>query len=102
MGNVDQTFCPKLLSAKRSFDLFCSHFCDINHSSHVLAKWCQRRRLKKSANQKQDLPVAAMFVNSSERNEQSLLMTFHRCFLRSFISFGQGVKFVEMHVEKAM
>jgi hypothetical protein len=26
-----------------------------------LAKRCQRRRLKKSANQKQDLPVAAMF-----------------------------------------
>jgi hypothetical protein len=27
---------------------------------------------KKSANQKQELPVAAMFVNESERNEQSL------------------------------
>ena len=26
--------------------------------------------LKKSANQKQELPVAAMFVNGSERNEQ--------------------------------
>jgi hypothetical protein len=28
--------------------------------------------LKKSANQKQELPVAAMFVNESGRNEQSL------------------------------
>jgi hypothetical protein len=28
--------------------------------------------LKKWANQKQKLPVAAMFVNGSERNEQSL------------------------------
>jgi len=28
--------------------------------------------LKKSANQKQQLPVAAMFVNESGRNEQSL------------------------------
>ena len=28
--------------------------------------------LKKSANQKQELPVAAMFVNGSGRNEQSL------------------------------
>jgi hypothetical protein len=27
---------------------------------------------KKSANQKQELPVAAMFVNGSEQNEQSL------------------------------
>jgi hypothetical protein len=27
---------------------------------------------KKSANQKQELPVAAMFVNGSGRNEQSL------------------------------
>ena len=26
----------------------------------------------KSANQKQELPVVAMFVNGSERNEQSL------------------------------
>jgi hypothetical protein len=28
--------------------------------------------LKKSANQKQELPVAAMFVNGTGRNEQSL------------------------------
>ena len=27
MGNVDQTFCPKLFSAKRGFDLTFSHFC---------------------------------------------------------------------------
>jgi hypothetical protein len=38
-----------------------------------LAKQFQRRRLKtKSANQKQELPVAAMFVNSSGQNEHSL------------------------------
>jgi hypothetical protein len=47
--------------------------------------------LKKSANQKQELPVAAMFVNGSGRNEQSLWRTFHRCFLPSFSSFGWGV-----------
>jgi hypothetical protein len=37
--------------------------------------WPSRFRgedLKKSANQKQELPVAAMFVNGSRRNEQSL------------------------------
>jgi hypothetical protein len=37
-----------------------------------LAKQFQRRRFFKSANQKQELPVAAMFVNGSGRNEQSL------------------------------
>ena len=45
----------------------------------------------KSANQKQELPVAVMFVNGSGRNEQSLQRTLHRCLLPSFGSFGQGV-----------
>jgi hypothetical protein len=45
----------------------------------------------KSANQKQELPMAAMFVNGSWQNEQSLERTFHRCFLPSFTSFGWGV-----------
>ena len=36
------------------------------------AKRFQRRRLKKTANQKQELPVVAMFVNGLGRNEQSL------------------------------
>ena len=31
-----------------------------------------------SANQKQELPMVAMFVNGSGQNEQSLEMTFHR------------------------
>ena len=46
---------------------------------------------KKSANQKQESPVLTMFVNRSGRNEQSIQRTFHRCFLPSFISFGQAV-----------
>jgi hypothetical protein len=40
--------------------------------------------LKKSANQKQKLPVAAMFGNGSGQNVQSLERTAHRCFLPSF------------------
>ena len=56
-----------------------------------LAKRFQRRRFLKSANQKQELPVAAMFVDGSGQNEQSLERTFHRCFLPSFTSFGWGV-----------
>jgi hypothetical protein len=34
--------------------------------------------LKKLANQKQELPVAAMFVNGSGRNEQSLYRTLNQ------------------------
>jgi hypothetical protein len=34
--------------------------------------------LKKSANQKEELPMAAMFVDGSGQNEQSLERTFHR------------------------
>jgi hypothetical protein len=47
--------------------------------------------LKKLANQKQELPVAAMFVNGTGQNVQSLERTVHRCFLPSFGSFGQTV-----------
>ena len=35
--------------------------------------------------------MAAMFVNRSGQNEQSLQRTFHRCFLRSFGSIGLAV-----------
>jgi hypothetical protein len=37
-----------------------------------LAKRLQKRRIFKLANQKQASPVAAMFINGSGRNEQSL------------------------------
>ena len=47
--------------------------------------------LFKSANQKQELPVVAMFVNGSGQNVQSLERTVHRCFLPSFGSFGKTV-----------
>ena len=47
--------------------------------------------LQKSTNQKQELSVAAMFVNGSGWNEQSQQRTFHKCFLLSFRSFGQVV-----------
>jgi hypothetical protein len=42
-------------------------------------------------NQKQELPVVAMFVNGSGQNVQSWERTFYRCFLPSFSSFGWGV-----------
>jgi hypothetical protein len=56
-----------------------------------LVKRFQRSRFKKLANQKQELPVAAMFVNGSEQNVQSLERTFHRCFSSSYGSFGYAV-----------
>ena len=45
----------------------------------------------KSTNQKQELPVAAMFVTGLGRNEQSLWKIFIRCFLLSFGSFSKAV-----------
>ena len=66
-----------------------------------LAKWFQRRRfLKKSVNQKQELPVAAMFVNGSGRNEQSLYRAFNRCFLPNFRSIGFAFQRRRLKCEK--
>jgi hypothetical protein len=48
-------------------------------------------RLRQSTNQKQELPVVAMFVNGSGQTVQSLERTFYRCFLPSFSSFGWWV-----------
>ena len=60
--------------------------------SVYLEKWFQRRRFfQKSTNQKQELPMVAMFVNESGRNEQSIQRTFHRCFVLNFSSFGHAV-----------
>jgi hypothetical protein len=44
----------------------------------------EEKMFKKSINQKQELPVAAMFVNGSELNEHSLSRTLQGCFLPSF------------------
>ena len=68
-------------------------FIDASYQDSVhLAERFQRRRFKKkSSNQKQELPVAAIFVNGSRQNEQSLQMTFNRCCMPSFDSFGRAV-----------
>jgi hypothetical protein len=42
---------------------------DVSYQGSVhLAKRFQRRRLKKSANQKQEMPMVAMFVDGSGQN----------------------------------
>ena len=48
----------------------------------------EEKIFQKSTNQKQELPVVAMFINGSGQNVQSLQRTFCRCFLLSFSSFG--------------
>jgi hypothetical protein len=51
----------------------------------------EEKLFQKSTNNKKELPMMAMFVNGSKRNEQFPYRTFHRCFLPSFGSFGQAV-----------
>ena len=46
---------------------------------------------QKSTNQKEEYPVAAMFINGSGGNEQSLWRTFHTCFLLRLGALGQAV-----------
>ena len=58
---------------------------------HLVKLFQRRRFFQKLSNQKQQLPIAAMFVNGSKLNEQSLQMTFHGCFLPNFYSFGKSV-----------
>jgi hypothetical protein len=71
------------------------------HLWKVLYKDCSfHPDLKKSAKQKQELPVAAMFVNRSGQNEQSLERTFHRRFLPHFSSFGREVSEEKIKMRK--
>ena len=58
---------------------------------HLAKRFHGEKNSQKSTNQKQELPVVAMFVNGSRRNEHSLQRTYHTCFLPSFGSFGQAV-----------
>ena len=51
----------------------------------------EEKIFQKSTNQKQEWPVAPMFVNGLGQNEQTLQRTFHRCFLPCFGSFGKAV-----------
>jgi hypothetical protein len=64
-----------------------------------LAKQFQRRIFFKIG-QSETPPMAAMFVNGSGQNEQSLERTFHRCSLPSFTSFGWGVSEVKIKMWK--
>ena len=79
-----------LMDRDEMSNVYRRHDIDASYQVSVhLAMWFQRRRFFfKSANQKQELPMVAMFVNGLGQHEQSLERTFHRCFLPSFTSFG--------------
>ena len=48
MGNVDRTFCPKLLSTKRTLFIF-SHFCDIKSQfSYQICSYMRRLAIQNS------------------------------------------------------
>ena len=67
------------------------HRCFLPHFSSFGKAVSEENIFQKSTNQKQEWPVAAMFANGSELNEQSLQRTFQGCFLPSFNSFGHAV-----------
>ena len=60
-------------------------------SVHLAKRFQRRRFFLKLTNQKQELPVVAMFINGSGQDVQSLQRPRNRCFLLSFGSFGQAV-----------
>ena len=60
-------------------------------SFHLAKRFSEEKPFQKSTNQKQKLPVAAMYINESGRNEQYLQRTFQGCSLPSFGSFDKAV-----------
>ena len=68
-----------------------AHRCFLPKFRFIWPSGFRGEEFKNSANQKQESPVAAMCVNGSGRNEQTLQTTFHRCFLLSFRSFAQAL-----------
>jgi hypothetical protein len=77
--------------ATSQFLFLIGRFLKIFSSETTLPNGFRGEEFKKSANQKQESPVVAMFVNRPGRNEQYLKRTAHRCFHPSFGSFGKAV-----------
>ena len=72
------------LSLQRTFHAcFLPSFCSFSQAVS------ERKFFQKSIKQKQELPVAAMFVTGSERNEKSLQKIFQESFLPNFDAFEE-------------
>jgi hypothetical protein len=69
------------MSKNRCFLPNCCSFCQAVSEEKIF----RNRQLEKK------LPVVAMFVSGSGRNEQSLSRTYHIYLLASFSSFGHAV-----------
>ena len=67
------------------------HRCFLPYLGLIWQSSFREEDFQKSTILKQELPFAALFVNGSGRNEQSLQKTCRRCILSSFGSFGQTV-----------
>ena len=67
------------------------HKCFLPNFSSFWAGRFRGEDSQKLTNQKQELPVATMFVNGSKLNEQSLQRTLHICSLPISSLFGQAV-----------
>ena len=74
------------------------HSCFLPNFSSF-GKAVSEKIFQKSTNQKQEWPVAAMFVYGSELNEQCLQRTFQVFFLPRFDSFGQAVSEENLFLE---
>ena len=53
------------------------------------------------ANQKQELPLAAIFVGGTERNGETLQTILHRCLLPSLVPFGPVVSEEKIKIRKS-
>ena len=70
------------------------------HASVKFAQLFQSKTFHISTNQKNELPVEAMFVNGSGQNEQSSQRAFHKCILPSFGTFRQPFQRRRLKYEK--
>jgi hypothetical protein len=71
-GNVDQTFCPKLLSTKWTFDIFFLISVTSNHSSHIkyvhICKDCNSKFVEMHVDASDIYPSALVFYTRHRVN----------------------------------
>ena len=68
-----------------------SYRCFLSNISSIGQEVSEEKILFISANQKQESPIASMFVDGSKRKKETVLGTLYRCILSNISSFGQEV-----------